>query len=141
MAFEDAFRRYVRSQKVEVPLRSDEEVDLIQKRPKNGWSTLFTTDEQPQLSQASGLKLMDFQIDGVNWLCRNWWNFQNCILADEMGLVRLIATVLLHNLSFFVASGQNSADCHIHRMRPATRGLPCPRRSPKLYYHELGSRV
>jgi chromodomain-helicase-DNA-binding protein 4 len=46
--------------------------------------------QQPNLGQHKDLKLMDFQIDGVNWLCTNWWNSQHCILADEMGLVSLV---------------------------------------------------
>lgn len=90
-AFQEAFRRYVRAQRVEVPNLSKKEIDVFLNRPKNGWNNPYAVDRQPQLGQADGLKLMDFQIDGVNWLCRNWWDHQNCILADEMGLVSLIS--------------------------------------------------
>ena len=47
----------------------------------------FTVDNQPELGQSAQLKLMPFQVEGVNWLCHNWNKSQNCILADEMGLV------------------------------------------------------
>jgi chromodomain-helicase-DNA-binding protein 4 len=30
------------------------------------------------------------QVDGLNWLCNNWWNLQPCILADEMGLGKTV---------------------------------------------------
>lgn len=33
-----------------------------------------------------GLKLRDYQLEGVNWLLWNWWHKRSCILADEMGL-------------------------------------------------------
>ncbi|KAK7680574.1 hypothetical protein QCA50_016356 [Cerrena zonata] len=36
---------------------------------------------------------MPFQVDGVNWLCNNWWNLQHCILADEMGLGKTVQVV------------------------------------------------
>ncbi len=56
-----------------------------------GWlrKEAFTCDSQPDLGQDPQLKLMPFQVDGVNWLCHNWNIDQNCILADEMGLVRI----------------------------------------------------
>jgi SNF2 family DNA or RNA helicase len=34
----------------------------------------------------TGLKLRDYQLEGVNWLLWNWWHKRPCILADEMGL-------------------------------------------------------
>ncbi|GAA5884888.1 hypothetical protein JCM6882_007139 [Rhodosporidiobolus microsporus] len=40
--------------------------------------------EQP--SYITGGKLMDFQIEGVNFLRYQWWQRKGCILADEMGL-------------------------------------------------------
>ena len=56
----------------------------------------FTVDAQPDLGQNAQLKLMPFQVDGVNWLCHNWNKAQNCILADEMGLVRLPSSKCMH---------------------------------------------
>ncbi len=53
----------------------------------------ITHDKQPKLGQDE-YKLMPFQVDGVNWLCNNWWNRQHCILADEMGLVSRDVSVI-----------------------------------------------
>ncbi|GAA5831036.1 hypothetical protein JCM11251_005118 [Rhodosporidiobolus azoricus] len=39
-----------------------------------------------QPSYITGGKLMDFQIEGVNFLRYQWWQRKGCILADEMGL-------------------------------------------------------
>ena len=64
------------------------EIATFDQMPKDAFKKhRFTVDKQPQLGQSDQLKLMDFQVDGVNWLCNNWWNRQHCILADEMGLV------------------------------------------------------
>ncbi|EAY05467.1 Type III restriction enzyme, res subunit family protein [Trichomonas vaginalis G3] len=38
-------------------------------------------------------ELRDYQIDGINWLRRNWYNHRNCILADEMGLGKTVQGV------------------------------------------------
>uniref|UniRef100_A0A0W0FGI3 Putative SNF2 family DNA-dependent ATPase n=1 Tax=Moniliophthora roreri TaxID=221103 RepID=A0A0W0FGI3_MONRR len=46
--------------------------------------------EDLDLGQDPKLKLMDFQVQGFNWLCDNWWNCQPCILADEMGLGKTV---------------------------------------------------
>ncbi|GAA5891901.1 hypothetical protein JCM5296_003266 [Sporobolomyces johnsonii] len=40
--------------------------------------------EQPDC--ITGGKLMDFQLEGVNFLFFHWWKREGCILADEMGL-------------------------------------------------------
>jgi SNF2 family DNA or RNA helicase len=64
-----------------------------------------STSEEPSLTSSSsslppsvppltafnnGLKLRDYQLEGVNWLLWNWWNKRSCILADEMGLGKTI---------------------------------------------------
>ncbi|KAH9944195.1 P-loop containing nucleoside triphosphate hydrolase protein [Epithele typhae] len=69
-------------------------------------SKKFTVDLPPDVGQSPGLKLMPFQVDGVNWLCHNWNIDQNCILADEMGLGKTvqIVTYLGYIISTFGAS-------------------------------------
>ena len=90
-AFRDAFHRFIASRSVAVK-------SLHKKEDKAGYEQLlktqkfrpFSSDRQPQLGQSSRLTLMPFQVDGINWLCNNYRNFQNCILADEMGLVLIL---------------------------------------------------
>ncbi|TFY59851.1 hypothetical protein EVJ58_g5524 [Rhodofomes roseus] len=92
-AFDTAFERYLRARSVTVPLKNRKEEDLFDNtRPKNAWRKkyAFTPEQQPENGQESQFKLMPFQVDGVNWLCDNWWNHQNCILADEMGLGKTV---------------------------------------------------
>ncbi len=38
------------------------------------------------VESGAGLRLRDYQLEGVNWLLWNWWHKRACILADEMGL-------------------------------------------------------
>lgn len=40
-----------------------------------------------------GGKLMDYQLEGVNWLLYKWYQCQNAILADEMGLGKTIQVI------------------------------------------------
>ncbi|KAI9057725.1 hypothetical protein FKP32DRAFT_1597935 [Trametes sanguinea] len=91
-AYRKAFQRFLFAQSVQVPARPKNYAI-----PKRGTNWLkrekFTTESQPQLGQSSQLKLMPFQVDGVNWLCHNWHISQNCILADEMGLGKTVQIV------------------------------------------------
>lgn len=46
-----------------------------------------------------GLRLRDYQLDGVNWLVHSWCKNNSVILADEMGLGKTIQTIgFLHCL-------------------------------------------
>ncbi|KAH9942923.1 SNF2 family N-terminal domain-containing protein [Amylocystis lapponica] len=94
-AFETAFKRFIVSRQVTVPLRSQKEVEAFDGRAINGYKKNHWLKEnaQPRLGQNTQLNLMPFQVDGVNWLCDNWWNHQNCILADEMGLGKTVQIV------------------------------------------------
>lgn len=48
-----------------------------------------------------GLRLREYQLEGVNWLLWNWWHKRPCVLADEMGLGKTIQTIgFLHQLRF-----------------------------------------
>ena len=84
--------RYITARKVQVPIHSAKELQAYDKLPKDMFRRkyAFTHEAQPELGQSDQFKLMPFQVDGVNWLCNNWWNLQHCILADEMGLVRTV---------------------------------------------------
>ena len=89
-AFEQGFARLLASRKVVVKAHSRKEIESFHELPKNIFmrKSAYTQDNQPKLGQdAAKYSLMPFQVDGVNWLCNNWFNRQHCILADEMGLV------------------------------------------------------
>uniref|UniRef100_A0A182SSR7 DNA helicase n=1 Tax=Anopheles maculatus TaxID=74869 RepID=A0A182SSR7_9DIPT len=49
---------------------------------------------QPEyLGEERGLKLRDYQMDGLNWLILTWCKDNSVILADEMGLGKTIQTI------------------------------------------------
>ncbi|GBE77743.1 hypothetical protein SCP_0106250 [Sparassis crispa] len=93
--FQNAFKRYVISREVVVKHRDRKEQKVFDERPLDGFkkSSAFTRERRPELGQNAQLSLMPFQIEGVNWLCNNWWNHQHCILADEMGLGKTVQIV------------------------------------------------
>lgn len=41
----------------------------------------------------NGLNLRDYQVEGLNWLIRKFYEGKNCILADEMGLGKTIQSL------------------------------------------------
>ncbi|OCH94711.1 hypothetical protein OBBRIDRAFT_746991 [Obba rivulosa] len=88
-AFVTAFKRFISAGSVTVPSRVAKGVPA---RAKDEFRKkyAFTSNSPPKLGQADNLRLMPFQVDGVNWLCDNWWNLQHCILADEMGLGKTV---------------------------------------------------
>ncbi|KAI6008336.1 SNF2 family DNA-dependent ATPase [Pisolithus orientalis] len=94
-AFERAFVSFLESRTISV-LKSPKEMQRLDNRRRDGYASHVidsTTEEQPKLGQSDQLKLMKFQIDGLNWLCDNWWIRQPCILADEMGLGKTVQIV------------------------------------------------
>ena len=52
----------------------------------------FKKIEEPPTNPA-GLKLRDYQLDGLNWLRYCWYSHRNSILADEMGLGKTVQIV------------------------------------------------
>ncbi|KAJ3555472.1 hypothetical protein NP233_g12200 [Leucocoprinus birnbaumii] len=91
-AFKSAFERFVFSRSVEIPKLSTAHWKQFDDRAKGEYRKKYALKDAAdlQLGQAPGLKLMDFQVEGFNWLCDNWWNHQQCILADEMGLGKTV---------------------------------------------------
>ena len=110
----------------------------------------YTQDVQPKLGQDDAkFSLMPFQVDGVNWLCNNWFNRQHCILADEMGLVSSVFMCWESETQSLPCAGQNRSDCLVSRGRDSRRiqglriGESTTRSScgTQLNDHELGARV
>lgn len=62
---------------------------VIRSRPK-----FHHLKSQPDyLGEDRGLKLRDYQMDGLNWLVLTWCKENSVILADEMGLGKTIQTI------------------------------------------------
>lgn len=52
-----------------------------------------TLEKKTQPENLEGGKLMDYQIEGLNWLYYKWHSRNNAILADEMGLGKTIQII------------------------------------------------
>ncbi|KAK7059145.1 hypothetical protein VNI00_001772 [Paramarasmius palmivorus] len=93
-AFQKAFSRFIAARSVNImkPSAFDASKFGASRRKKGDYDRYHTLKkaEDLALGQDPKLKLMDFQVDGFNWLCRNWWDNQPCILADEMGLGKTV---------------------------------------------------
>lgn len=69
---------------------------VIKYRPK-----FHQLKEQPEyMGEDRGLKLRDYQMDGLNWLILTWCKENSVILADEMGLGKTIQTICFLNYLF-----------------------------------------
>ncbi|KAJ6604478.1 SNF2 family DNA-dependent ATPase [Mycena vulgaris] len=91
LAFKTALSRFIASRKVYIPIRDGAKGTKFDSRLKEGYSKhVLKNASELKLGQDPSFKLMDFQVDGFNWLCDNWWNHQHCILADEMGLGKTV---------------------------------------------------
>ncbi|KAJ7706367.1 SNF2 family N-terminal domain-containing protein [Mycena rosella] len=88
LAFKTALIRFIASRTVYIPLRDGAKgtKGKFENRVKDGYHKFrLENASELRLGQDPSFKLMDFQVDGFNWLCDNWWNRQHCILADEIG--------------------------------------------------------
>ncbi|KAI5124175.1 hypothetical protein M0805_000981 [Coniferiporia weirii] len=96
--FEYAYNYYLLSLSVEVKRKSASEIERFENRDgKTKWdSALLGVPESGRydIGQDAQLRLLPFQVDGVNWLCRNWFHHQQCILADEMGLGKTVQVIV-----------------------------------------------
>ncbi|KAJ7102108.1 SNF2 family DNA-dependent ATPase [Mycena belliarum] len=90
-AFKTALHRFIASRTVLIPHRDSAKGAKFDKRAKDGYAEdRLINASDLNLGQDASFKLMDFQVDGFNWLCDNWWNHQHSILADEMGLGKTV---------------------------------------------------
>jgi hypothetical protein len=105
-----AFKRYLSSRKVNVPLLTQEEMQDLDDRRRMRFTALRS---QPNYVREG--QLLDFQLEGLNWLRFNWFNHQPGILADEMGLGKTIQMIAFlgslqreHNVAPFLVVVPNS---------------------------------
>ncbi|KAF8642010.1 hypothetical protein AX16_009731 [Volvariella volvacea WC 439] len=92
LEFMSAFKQFVDSRDVFVQKLTGEHLRAFDNRKKEEYRTKYVLKDASDLDlgQDPKLKLMDFQVDGFNWLSNNWWTHQHCILADEMGLGKTV---------------------------------------------------
>ncbi|KDQ19888.1 hypothetical protein BOTBODRAFT_27309 [Botryobasidium botryosum FD-172 SS1] len=83
-AFEAAFKAFLAAREVVVIKLNAREAARRDEREKKNWNFTY----QPKFVTKG--KLMPFQLEGLSWLYRNWWNKQSSILADEMGLGKTV---------------------------------------------------
>jgi chromodomain-helicase-DNA-binding protein 4 len=88
--FKSAYEDWVQQDYVLVPKSSPLKKHLATVRAQDFKSTLV---RQSQPSCLTGGKIMDYQLDGLNWLYYMWYKEQNAILADEMGLGKTIQII------------------------------------------------
>ena len=75
-------------------LRAYEARNTPKKRPKfvkPPASDYVKLDTNPVYK--NGMELLEYQLEGLNWLMFCWYNNRNCILADEMGLGKTVQAV------------------------------------------------
>lgn len=100
--FKSAYEEWVIGKYVHLPALRDLESHLKKIRELN-FENKVMVKEQPEY--LSGGKLMEYQMEGLNWLYYRWHQRQNAILADEMGLGKTIQVIA------FLAALQQKHKC------------------------------
>lgn len=88
--FKAAYEDWVLRDYVRIPKSGALKKHLAHIRTQDFKSTLV---KKSQPSCLIGGELMEYQLDGLNWLYYMWYKQQNAILADEMGLGKTIQVI------------------------------------------------
>lgn len=88
--FKDAFNDWLLRDSIKPPNRHTVNANLASNRALNFEKDLLL-HTQPEL--ITGGELMEYQMDGVNWLYYMFMKQQNAILADDMGLGKTIQII------------------------------------------------
>jgi chromodomain-helicase-DNA-binding protein 4 len=88
--FKSAYEDWVIKHYVHTPNATTLRRHLGLVRTRN-FATDLLKDAQP--STVTGGQLMEYQVEGMNWIYYQWYKNQNCILADEMGLGKTIQII------------------------------------------------
>ena len=100
--FKAAYEDWVRGHYIRIPPTSTMS-STIRRTKALDFESKVVVKEQPK--SLKGGDLMDYQIDGLNWLLYQWHQGHNAILADEMGLGKTIQVIA------FVAMLQERYNC------------------------------
>ena len=85
-----AYNDWVLGRHIHLPNQKELKEKLKAVRTRNFQKTLL---KKKQPSELTGGKMMDYQLEGLNWLLYKWYQSQNAILADEMGLGKTIQVI------------------------------------------------
>ncbi|CCF51221.1 putative CHD1 - transcriptional regulator [Ustilago hordei] len=89
---QEAYRAFLLAQKVTFPtLTAGENRRKQERRLAKSGNRFRALDDQPDCIE--GGDLIDFQLEGVNWLRYGWYNQKSGILADEMGLGKTVQII------------------------------------------------
>ncbi|CBQ68153.1 related to helicase-dna-binding protein [Sporisorium reilianum SRZ2] len=89
---QEAYRSFLLAQKVTFPaLTAEEKRSKRERRLAKSGTRFRALDDQPHCIE--GGDLIDFQLEGVNWLRYGWYNQKPGILADEMGLGKTVQII------------------------------------------------
>jgi chromodomain-helicase-DNA-binding protein 4 len=88
--FKTAYDDWVLKHYVHTPNQTTLRRNILNAKNKD-FETQLLKNAQP--STVTGGQLMDYQVEGMNWLYYQWYKAQNCILADEMGLGKTIQLI------------------------------------------------
>ncbi|ETS63969.1 hypothetical protein PaG_02303 [Moesziomyces aphidis] len=89
---QEAYRAFLVAQQIVFPaLTQDEKRRKRERRLARSGSGFRALDDQPSCVQ--GGDLIDFQLEGVNWLRYGWYHQKPGILADEMGLGKTVQVI------------------------------------------------
>ena len=88
--FQSAYDDWVLARYINIPVAHNLKSHLDKVRAQN-FQSKVALSAQPE--SVTGGQLMQYQLDGVNWLYYQWHKLQNAILADEMGLGKTIQVI------------------------------------------------
>ena len=88
--FKSAYEDWVRGKYVHLPVQQSLNAHLKKTRSQNFEQKIMMKEQHEALT---GGKLMNYQLDGLNWLYYQWHKRQNALLADEMGLGKTIQII------------------------------------------------
>ncbi|KAI9824644.1 MAG: hypothetical protein M1819_000845 [Sarea resinae] len=88
--FAAAYNNWVSGRHIHLPKPHQLKERLEKLRERNFEGEVM---KKTQPAGLTGGKLMDYQMEGLNWMLYNWYKRQNAILADEMGLGKTIQVI------------------------------------------------
>lgn len=90
--FKEAYEDFVKKKYMSIPPQSTLRRTLANVRQMDFGTSLM---KKMQPSIMVGGKVMQYQLEGLNWLYYQWYRQHNAILADEMGLGKTIQLIAL----------------------------------------------